>query len=146
MEVSGLPALENEDPILVVRNLANKLNIEDPGVITAKRVGNYGQKPGYIPVELQEEKRCCWLQKARTVKPVLGDLIPNADENESGRKIFVREALTPHNKALLWKARQQLSDTFKYIWFKDGKIRARKEDKSKVFILRKEADIGTLLC
>ncbi|CAG5059853.1 unnamed protein product [Parnassius apollo] len=50
VEVSRLLALENEDPLIVVRNLANKLNIDDPEVLTAKRVGSYGEKPRYIPV------------------------------------------------------------------------------------------------
>lgn len=146
IEVSGIPAIENENPTLLVKNLAKKLDIDESGIKTAKRLGNRGEKAGYLLVELQEENRNCWLQKARTVKPVIGDLIPHTNENEKEKKIFVREALTPYNKELLWKAKQQLPDTYKYVWVKDGKIRARKEDKSKVFIVRKEADIEMLLC
>ncbi|CAK1589475.1 unnamed protein product [Parnassius mnemosyne] len=56
VEISGLPTLENEDPIQVVRNLAKKLNVEDPGVITAKRVGNYGEKNRTYSSEAQEGK------------------------------------------------------------------------------------------
>jgi len=73
--------------------------------------------------------------------------ITNDDVFQKGNKtkIYVNEHLTPFYKMLIWKSKQQLKATYKYIWFKEGRIQLRKDDTThQVQIIKSEEDLSKL--
>ncbi|KAJ2939934.1 hypothetical protein O0L34_g6641 [Tuta absoluta] len=86
-----------------------------------------------------------WLAAARNKKIFAKDVILDLDETVANDQIYVREAATPNQKKLLWQVKQSLKPTYKFIWFKDGRILVRKEENSKIFCIYTEGDITKLM-
>ncbi|CAK1578336.1 unnamed protein product [Parnassius mnemosyne] len=75
---------------------------------------------------------------------VVEQIIPEAPVEVAKMKVTMRRALTKANKSLLWLAQQKLRPAYKYLWFQDGKVLLRKDDKAKPEVARSEADIEKL--
>ncbi|KAG7298253.1 hypothetical protein JYU34_019074 [Plutella xylostella] len=90
---------------------------------------------------MQDGSRDKWLEAARTIQLNSKDI-----GSEDTVKIYIREALTPSSAFLLWKAKKELKETSlcKFIWFKNGQILAKKEEKEKTNIIRSISDIERL--
>ncbi|CAG4978890.1 unnamed protein product [Parnassius apollo] len=80
-------------------------------------------------------------------KVVVNDILPSASPLTGKETIYISEALTIYNKTLLGNARRELknSGVYKYVWCKNGVIRARKSEKDQSFIIRTDDDIKALL-
>lgn len=62
------------------------------------------------------------------------------------KKIYVNEHLTPANKQLLKKTKEKANASkFQYVWVRDGKIYARKEDNAPVVFIRNEQDLSKII-
>lgn len=58
------------------------------------------------------------------------------------KKIFINENLTPYHRRMLWLAKEKAKTaSWKYVWTKNGKILARKNDNDNVVRVSKEADL-----
>ncbi|CAG4930825.1 unnamed protein product [Parnassius apollo] len=103
-------------------------------------------KEGVIQVVLQQEEQVDqWICAARTETIALEDITPNAPNPEvAKRTVLLRRALIKANKTLLWKSKQTLKETYKYIWFQGGKVLARKFDNDKPVMIRSSCDIDKL--
>jgi hypothetical protein len=67
-------------------------------------------------------------------------------ENGNNGRIFVNEHLTPFYKTLIWKTKQELKSSFKFIWFKEGKIQLRKnENERQIFTIKSEEELNKLV-
>jgi len=65
---------------------------------------------------------------------------------EAATPIFVEEELTKETYNLFKKTKEQLkARNYKYIWHRNGKILARKNDGDRYFIIRSEEDLSDLL-
>lgn len=142
IEVAGIPQTEEGNLTQVVERVAKKLEVNANTIKTVKRIGARAGQAGPLLVELADAgERETWLRRARDVNIVVADAVPDAAAEVAGAKVFIRGALTYFNKTLLWKAKEQLRNTHQYVWFKDGKVLARKVFNSKVLTLRSEEDI-----
>ncbi|KOB52049.1 Uncharacterized protein OBRU01_26608 [Operophtera brumata] len=146
LEIQGIPSAENENIMEVSKVLARKLQVSVDHIKTAKRMPTKPGKPAFIQIKLcDEEKTSEWVAAARSANLISSDIVSHLPEKDARTKIFVRKALTHHYKNLLWVAKQELKDTYKYVWCKDGRVLARKSDKERITIIRCAADVKNLM-
>lgn len=140
LEIAGLPETDDENVQEIIRKTAMKLNITTTDIESAHR--SRKGKSSVICLEMKnEDARNKWLAAAKKNPITSGDIINAKDPKLSTYKIYIREALTPYIKNLLWKAKQELKDSHQFVWCKNGKIYARKRDKSELLFIRAEPDI-----
>lgn len=145
IEVAEVPVLNDENVQVLATKIANKLNVQMENVKKAKRMNSRAGRPGVIHIEMEnEDSKNLWVAAARATDIKAGDLLSNLEREQRDAKVFVREALTPFQKNLLWKSKQTLKDIFKYVWCRHGKVLARKQDNDKVIIIRSENDLQKL--
>lgn len=148
IELSNIPQQENENIKEIVKTVAIKLNTPTTNIKAIQRQGTGKDRPGNIMIRFADDADCItWTTAAKTTSLIIADACPGINKPKASEKIFIREALTPYNKKLLWYAKQKLKagDTYKYVWCKQGVIRARKEDNGKIIIIRSEDDVDKLL-
>lgn len=148
VEVHNLPLRENENLNEVMGTVAKKLNQNTEHIKLAKRLPGRGERPGPVQVELKsEEYQMSWITAAKSKRLEIASsvIVPGALPSKANDTVFICEALTPYNKQLLWNAKQELKNTFKYIWVKKGIIRVRNEgENQKPCIIRSLEDINKL--
>lgn len=140
LEIVGVPYKKSEDIEKIVASIAKKIKACPQQMQQAIRLNGRNNKDGVIRVELQGRKaKADWITLARQQQVIVSDIY---DDVEKGmERIYIREALTYYYKNLLWKTKEALKNVYKFVWFKDGKILARKCENAKVFTIRCENDI-----
>lgn len=142
VEVAGVPVATNENLETITNNLVAKMNMERSEVVSVKRIRGRNAQEGFIHVELKDVQHAeQWVRASRNETITVQQITPGVPTDAVASKVWIRRALTKINKTLLWKARQSLQETYKYIWFQDGKILARKGDNEKPVVIRCEEDI-----
>lgn len=82
------------------------------------------------------QKKSIFKKKAKELRNI------NIDRR---KRLFVNDELTATNKHLLWSAKNRAKEcSWKYIWIKDGKILAKKDEQSTPIIIRSISDINLL--
>ncbi|CAH2071257.1 unnamed protein product, partial [Iphiclides podalirius] len=145
VEIAYVPTLKNEDVKSVVETIALKINQPKENIKSARRLQGKKDQTASILVELIDENiQENWITLAKSIKPTIGDIIPTEKNNKS--IVYVREAMTKLNKQLLWNAKRELKvgQNYKYVWFKKGLVKARKNDGEKIHTLRSINDIYAL--
>lgn len=143
VEIVGLEYKEGEVLQDVAVILARKINVSPEGIAEIKRVGveKKQERPRSIIVTFDtKERRNEWLSKRKIS-------ITNSEifENDNKAKIYINEQLSRNVKQLLWQAKTELKDTYKYIWPQNGKVLVRKDDQNKkVREIVSESDIANL--
>lgn len=149
IEIHNLPSLEGENINELVGKLAKKANLATEDILLAKRLPGKNDRPGPVHVELQTELvQSAWLAatKTRTSRITVMDVLPEVPASKSNENLFVCEALTPFNKHLLWFAKKELKDAYRYIWIKKGVLRVRKDgENQKAHIVRAVEDVQKLI-
>lgn len=145
VEICNVPQSDEENTLLLAQQVATKLKQPVDDIKQAVRLPGRKDTPGPIQVQLKSDQiQTKWVtvSKASELKIKVIDIDP---ASQSSKIVYVREALTPYNKYLLWFAKQELSSTYKYIWVKKGIIRARKEgDGERAIVIRTKEDISGL--
>lgn len=142
LEIDGIPKATSDNLNTIAAQVASQLSADEGQVESIRRGPPRGERPGIIIVKLNSKStRNQWLAAAKTKELVLADVLPSAPKEDANKKIYIREALTPHLKKLLWQAKQQLKTIFKYIWCRDGKILLKKEEKGKIHTITNVNDI-----
>lgn len=121
IEIHNLPSLEGENIDELVGKIAKKTNLATGDIQLAKRLPGKNDRPGPVHVELKTEQlQTSWLvaAKSNTSRITVLDILPEAPVSKTSANIFICEALTPFNKHLLWYAKQELKDVYRYIWVK----------------------------
>lgn len=143
LEIANVPFNEKEDTSVLIEKIAKKLQLSTSEIESSKRLPGKPERPGSILIKTKGESiQTKWLASAKTTTILVTDVMQNVSNNNE--KIYIREALTPYNKMLLWNAKQELKSTYKFIWCKRGIIRARKDEESRTHILRSTEDIKKL--
>ncbi|CAK1595086.1 unnamed protein product [Parnassius mnemosyne] len=138
--------LANKNNYLETRVGALEQRIKDTDIESIKRVPGKKEKPGNIEITFKNETESTkWITAAKNSKLYAHDFMDNQAEATGKQIIYMREVLSYYNKKLLWEAKQKLKPTYKYVWYKRGIIRARKEEQSDIIIIRREEDIAKLL-
>jgi hypothetical protein len=88
--------------------------------------------------------------KKRTDKPLkLKDITDNKDNNynetQQNETIYINENLPKETRSLLYKTRQlKKKYDFKFIWTKDGIIKLRKHETSKIHTITNEEQLNEI--
>ncbi|XP_052742917.1 ras guanine nucleotide exchange factor P-like [Bicyclus anynana] len=123
IEILNLHDCEEKDTKGVVDSIAKKLCLPYEDIINVnfklpRARKDRGKMPGSILLKMKSENiQQKWIATSKTIKVTVKDIISNANEKSAQETVFLREALTPYNKNLLWNAKNQLKDTYKFIWF-----------------------------
>lgn len=145
IEVTGVPKAQNEDLDGIGTKLAETLKVDKSHILNIKRVESRNEHEGNIQMEMKRvEYVQSWVRACKKEEVLLEQIIPTAPTEISKSKVILRRALTRSNKSLLWLAKQKFKPAYKYVWFQDGKVLLRKEDKDKPTVIRSEKDINQL--
>lgn len=143
IEIFGVKETEQEDVNAISENICVKLQKNTEDILTTfrkktNRTGAAQNKQLPIVVTLRDGCSEQWLETAKTAKLCARDI---GIDSES--KIFIREALTPRNSFLRWKAKTELKDTgnCKYVWTNQGQVLVRKIERGKAYPIMCENDI-----
>lgn len=131
--IDGVQESKDEDVYKIVEVLGKRLGISNPSqdIQAAHRVFSKNtSKPKPIVVRLLNSKtRDKWTKSYRAKKLWT-------------EKVYINEHLTLKNQKLLAEAKKKAKENnFKYTWVKDCKILVRRNEKSKVFTIRKMEDL-----
>ncbi|KAL0860062.1 hypothetical protein ABMA27_010377 [Loxostege sticticalis] len=123
LEIAGLPDV----PALVVSKVICLL----PSLHGKK------DKTGILLIEMKSHTaRNQWITASKEKSSTVGAVLPDVPKDKTDSRIFIREALTKYMKTLLYNAKQQLRVKFLFVWYKDGKVCARKTNSSKIHYIR----------
>lgn len=145
VEIANVPYSSAEDVSKIVEKIALRLKQPLEVIKSSSKLPGRKDQPVNIKVELKDEvSQEQWVMAAKTTKTKVTDIFPT--ERDNNNLIFIREAMTKLNKTILWQAKQELkhNQDFKYVWFKKGLVKARKEDTSKIYTLRNLNDVHVL--
>lgn len=148
IEISCIPLTTNENTeALAIEALKTVgLQIDERDISIAHRVPTYNPgKPPNIIVHFVQRKlkfasvtayRQFYKNKGR--RPVCKDINPILGESI----FYISEHLTPNNKKLLKETKQKARENkFKYVYTNDGKIFAKKDERTKAVMITKEEDL-----
>lgn len=142
--IAGIPFKKGENLKEIFVKLSKKLKVE----ITEERfeIRRFASKSdtnsGNILVELDNFSVKKNLLKNRKTKNIL-----TSELGFNGKKsIVLFNQLTHHNLEILAEAKKLRTEcNFKFIWFQNNQILARKEKKSRIFTLQTKNDIEKLI-
>lgn len=142
VEIKGIPQKNDENLFNILQRLATKANLEfDINQINfITRVPSYDKNAtkSIIVSFHNRYKKEDFVAATRKLK-----LNKLSDFGFDGKgNIYINDHLTPHNKKLLTKARSIAREkNFQYIWVRNCKIMARKNNDSKIIAIRSQMDL-----
>lgn len=140
LEIRGVPETQGENLMSVISDVMQKLgtNIKPEHINKAYR---YGSK--------QKRDRCILVDFVRKGDrdEVIRERRVRRDFKINNQLTFINEALTPNNRKLfaLARAAKKNAPGFKYLWVRDGRILARKNDDSLIFRVSSEDDVNKII-
>lgn len=148
LELAGFPNSLKEDADSIAKAVASLLTVDKNDIRTAKLIPGRKDKTSQILIELNSSSsRTRWTKAARDKTITVGDITTSTPPEAATDIVYVRRALTPQNKYLLYQAKKQLRPAFKYVWIDEAtdRILAKKEDNGKTSAIRSTNDIDSLL-
>lgn len=148
LEIAGIPKSHNDDALSLTKTIAESLGTSPDSIQDVRRIKTSTTKPDLLLIEMDTKaSREKWLLAVKNKRFTVGSIIPSAPKEDSANPVFIREALTPHLKTVLYEAKKVLKreHNYEYVWCKSGKIDARKNSESKVYIIRNVNDINLIL-
>ncbi|CAK1550358.1 unnamed protein product [Leptosia nina] len=123
LEIAGLPDIMPNNVHATIEALVSKLDVENKDIQFAQRLPGSKDKPGPILVELRSKiLQQQWIDASRNKCVTVGMVVSDAPKEKADERFFVREALTKHQKTLLFNAKTQLlNKSCQYVWCKNGK-------------------------
>lgn len=156
VEISNLPEKPGENLVHLTMLVASKLNVNlvDGDVISASRAGGRQLRadsasgpaqlrPRPVVVRLaRPELRDSMLRSARVRR---GATTADLGVSDEPRKFYVNERLTKYNRLLFRKTREAAKEySWKFVWTKQGRTYARREQGSPAVRIACEDDITKL--
>ena len=81
------------------------------------------------------------MKKCKEAKLTINKL--NGNDANVDKRIFINDELTALNRNLLWNAKIKAKEhNWKYVWIKDGRILAKKNDADRPIYIRKLSDVN----
>ena len=85
------------------------------------------------------------IKKCKELKLTTNKIYNNNNNTNVDKKIFMNDELTAYNRNLLWQAKNKAKDVnWEYVWIKDGRILAKKNESARPIYIRKSSDINSL--
>lgn len=139
----NLPNIEQRESKKTLVNIARKLEInmvENDIELVHRYPLKSNQKFDYVYKLKSQDVHSELLKKRKTRKLIQNNLDViqsdslrgDVNHNNTGAKVLIKEHITPFNYSLLQKTRSLHNFGYKYVWFKHGKIYARKTDDSNI--------------
>lgn len=155
VEITCIPECEGESVGHLVLAVAAKLGmeLEERDIVSAARVGpRYSQsegapapRPRPIVVRLARRLLRDQLLKSARVRRGATTAELGLPPHET-RRFYVNERLTKTNRAIFARARDACREArWRFVWSKDGRIYARKDQTSQRMPIRKEEDVTTFI-
>lgn len=154
IELTGLPEMKNENLIHLTVAIAVKLGItiEERDIVSAERVGvvwrsaaaeERSARPRPMAVRLvRRSLRDDIIAAARVRRNITTD---GLGLDLPARHVYLNERLTRYNRKIFAKARAESKRcNWSYVWTRDGKVFARKEQGAPRYCLRSESDIDKI--
>lgn len=145
--IHGIPTKANEDLTTTIINTLNTLDVTviKENITHVRRMNtnnNNNTSPPIIVVQLNATNiKQLIMQKFKSNGPILLNQISNVPHTEH-KKIYINEYLNNYYKQLYENAKTlKTSHNFKFIWFKNGTIYARKNETSQIFRVKHQNDI-----
>lgn len=134
IEIHGIPQSNNENLRDVLNNCADKFGLTKPMDGQLEAIHRIRARAGATPPILvrfsNRSIRDTWLAKRLQLK---------------SDKIFINENLTSYVKKLLWMAKNAAREkAYKFVWVKNGKVFARKQEGAGVIRIENEASIAKM--
>lgn len=146
--ITGLPINENLEPKVIIRNIGNILNvpIQNEDIVHAKFFHPKNKASIYAPLLVEVDNiqlKSTLMNALKQNGPILSEQL-NLPNHTS--KVFIKEYLTEYNSNLLNNARVLKSDfSFKYVWFKNNSVWARKTDSSNIIRINDPSDMRIVI-
>lgn len=146
LEISGIPESQNENVSQHLHRICQVLGIAlcDDDIIHIHRVPTrVSNNPKLIIVKFKSQLiKDSIISATRKKKGLTTTEIGIKGDN---RRVYVNEHLTPYYKALYRKARElAAASSFQFVWIRNCKIFARRNDTSPSFFLKNQADLAKL--
>lgn len=142
LELNGLPFTPGENLRAVLSDLAQKLEVtefDDKDVVAVHRLPARQNKTPTVLIRFASTYiRDTWWAARKKLRPLSEDTL--------SPPLYLNENLTQANKDLYWKARSKGKEAdYKFVWTRNGKIFARKEEGSPRIRLESIADLEQLI-
>lgn len=124
------------DSLAKVNDVVQKLNepvLSKHDIVAIHRLPSKPEKtPGIIVRFANQETSNKLLEKRHKLK-------------KAAPQVFVQENLTKHARALLFETKRWAKDhNFEYAWHRNGRIRVRRKDGEKAWLIRNTGDLGKI--
>lgn len=162
VEVSGIPELKNESALHLVKFIAVKLGVAvgESDIVHVERIGSSrrnrvasadGTSSGDVAMQQPRNISVTFARRAtrdamlRAARVRRGLSTSDLEMDGSARRVYVNERLTRLNRHLFYHARQTSNlRKWKYVWTREGRIFARRDDGCKVERIRSLDDINQI--
>lgn len=148
IEITGVTESDEEDLRMVMHNIANIIRVpyKDEDVDVVHRVPSRDKEvPSKIIAQFSSRRvRDTWMEKKRNVTIMVQDILPSTMNSQ---KVYLNTHLCAEWKSLLWKAKQcGRPKGYQAIWYRNGKIMAKKNFNDKnVILIYSEMDLEKLV-
>ena len=147
LEIRGIPVLTGEDTSQLVKKVGEiiEVQVQDQDISISHRLTD--SRPDRDPALIVKFARRNVRDKFYKVRKNLrGKSLRDIGITRfAGRKIFIVESLTQHNRKLFNECLQKKKDlNYRFIWTTHGKILLRKDEDSPVITITKRNDIDKL--
>lgn len=145
IEIFGVEVSKKESMKDIIHGLVEKMelkNFQDSDIEKAHRLPTKSKtRPETIVVQFKSrERRDEWIERKKN-KITNNDIFGNGNN----QRIYINEHLTPYYKDLMWRTKQAAKDTYKFIWYRGGKILLRKDEKERfVRTVKSDKDLDQL--
>lgn len=147
VEIRGVPEPRQENIMSTIGAVARAVNfnLEESMVDACHRLQGdqrHPTEPRSIILKFVSRLQKDRFVEARKVRRTLStrDLDP---ASSIAKPIYINESLSPYNRVLFGRCREfKKENGIKFLWFKNGKIRMRREEGSKVYIISTVSDLN----
>jgi hypothetical protein len=138
LEISGVPFSKDENTYEIVDKIFKKIgadagleDIEYCHRVTQKRKSSTSKEasPKIVAKLFSRQKKQNIMNKIKQNKKLMCGDLPGFTGNAP---IFLNEHLSSYNAQLFWMARNLRGAGYKFVWVKDGQVKIRKDEHSKV--------------
>lgn len=144
IEIKGVPVKKDENLFSVFEKICSKVNhpVPKPQINYISRVPMYNSKEKLIIVSfINRYTKEDYLSVARAEKLTAEDI---GFKGASGR-LYINDHLSSEQKKLLTLTKSTAqAKNYRFVWVKHGKIHVRRDDSSKVLVIRHENDLNKL--
>ncbi|XP_022815865.1 uncharacterized protein LOC111349122 [Spodoptera litura] len=156
--IAGIPETKGENAFHTVRVLSAKLGVtmDEQDIVNIERIGavrrNFIEgvdtppgEPRARVIAVRLARRGVRDQLLRAARVRRGLTAADLDVSGPPRRVYVNERLTQTNSKLFHSAREAGQRArYRYVWTKDGRIYARKEDGAPAQRIRSDADLAQI--